>query len=49
MSKTQTHYLPSGKVYTGPVHKTDGKPMTGALHTPASKTLTHTPPKKAKK
>lgn len=49
MSKTSTHYLPDGKVYKGPIHKTGGKPMTGAVHTPASKPLSHTPPKKVKK
>ena len=48
MSKSSTHYLPSGKVYTGPIHKTGGKPMTGATHTAASKPLTHTKPKKTK-
>jgi hypothetical protein len=49
MSKTSTHYLPDGKVYKGPIHKAGGKPMTGAKHTPTSKVLTHTPPKKVKK
>ena len=48
MSKSSTHYLPDGKVYKGPIHKAGSKPMTGAKHTPASKPLTHTPPKKAK-
>lgn len=45
MSKTATHYLPDGKVYSGPRHKAEGVLMTGAKHTPASKVLTHTPPK----
>lgn len=49
MSKSSTHYLPNGKVYTGPLHKAGGVPMTGAKHTPQSKVLSHTPPKKAKK
>lgn len=49
MSKAATHYLPSGKPYTGPVHKDKGVLMTGAKHTAASKTLTHMPPKKDKK
>lgn len=50
MSKNATHYLPSGKVYIGPTHKTpDGVLMTGAKHTAQSKVLKHTPPKKAKK
>lgn len=46
MAKNQTHYLPSGKVYTGPTHKTGKTLMTGAKHSAASKVLTHTPPKK---
>lgn len=49
MSKNSTHYLPDGKVYAGPIHKSGGVPMTGAKHTPASKVLSHTPPKKKKK
>ena len=49
MSKTATHYLPDGKVYIGPILKEGGVLMTGAKHTAQSKTLTHTPPKKAKK
>lgn len=49
MSKNQTHYLPSGKVYTGPTHKTGSKLMTGAKHTAKSQFLSHTPPKKKKK
>lgn len=49
MSKAATHFLPNGKPYTGPVHKEGGMLMTGAKHTPASKNLTHTPPKKVKK
>jgi len=49
MSKTSKHFLPNGKEYSGPIHKTNGKAMTGAKHTPSSKSLTHTPPKKTKK
>ncbi len=49
MSKNKTHYLPSGKVYTGPIHKTGSTLMTGAKHTASSKILTHTPPKNKKK
>jgi len=49
MSKSSTHYLPSGKPYTGRVHKTGGSVMTGEKHTSKSKTLSHTTPKKAKK
>jgi hypothetical protein len=48
MSKNQTHYLPNGKVYVGPTHKSGATLMTGAKHTPTSKVLTHTPPKKSK-
>ena len=46
MSKEKTHYLPDGKVYKGEIHKVGTKLMTGAKHTPTSKTLTHTPKKK---
>lgn len=49
MSKTATHYLPDGKVYTGPRHQSGGVLMTGAKHTAQSKVLTHTPPKKKAK
>ena len=48
MSKSQTHYLPDGKVYKGETHKTGSVLMTGAKHTATSKVLTHTPPKKKK-
>jgi hypothetical protein len=48
MSKNQTHYTPDGKVYKGVTHKVGGMVMTGAKHTPASKVLAHTPPKKKK-
>lgn len=48
MSKTKPHYLPDGKLYKGETHKTGSKLMTGAKHTPSSKMLTHTPPKKKK-
>ena len=49
MSKNATHYLPSGRVYTGRLHKEGGVLMTGAKHTATSKVLSHTPPKKPKK
>lgn len=49
MSKSQTHYLPDGKVYKGQTHKSGSILMTGAKHTTTSKVLTHTPPKKTKK
>lgn len=45
MSKSSKHYLASGKVYTGPIHKMGNKVMTGAKHTAKSQKLTHTPPK----
>jgi hypothetical protein len=48
MSKSATHYLPSGKVYKGEVHKASGKLMTGAKHTATSKMLSHKPAKKKK-
>jgi hypothetical protein len=46
VSKTKAHYTPDGKLYKGETHKTGAVLMTGAKHTPASKVLTHTPPKK---
>jgi hypothetical protein len=49
MSKNATHYLPDGKVYKGPTHKSGKVLMTGATHTASSKVLKHTPPKKVKK
>lgn len=48
MSKTKTHYLPSGKVYTGATHKAGSTLMTGAKHTACSKPLTHIKPKPKK-
>ena len=48
MSKNQTHYLPDGKVYKGTTHKVGSVLMTGAKNSPASKTLSHTQPKKRK-
>lgn len=48
MSKNQTHYLPDGKVYKGDTHKSGTVLMTGAKHSPTSKVLSHTPPKKKK-
>ena len=42
------HYLPSGKVYSGPTHKVGGVLMTGATHTAKSQKLSHTQPKKRK-
>ncbi len=48
MSKNQTHYLPNGKVYEGPTHKSGGVLMTGTKHTANSKVLTHNPKNKPK-
>jgi hypothetical protein len=48
MSKDATHYLPNGKVYTGPMHKSGSTLMTGAKHTATSKVLTHKAPAKKK-
>lgn len=45
MSKTSKHYLATGKVYAGPVHKMGKEIMTGAVHTAKSQKVTHTPPK----
>jgi len=36
------HYLKNGTEYKGAIHKTAGKAMTGAKHTPSSKPLFHT-------
>jgi len=49
MSKSQTHYLPDGKVYVGETHKAGKVLMTGAKHSATSKVLTHTAPKPKKK
>lgn len=46
MSAASKHYLKSGKLYTGAVHKMNGQVHTGATHTASSKVLTHTKPKK---
>jgi len=35
VTKKTKHYLPDGKVYTGPVHKVGSRVMTGATHTAA--------------
>ena len=48
MSKTSKHYLKSGKLYVGAVHRMNGKVHTGATHSTSSKVLTHTKPKKVK-
>tara|TARA_R110000782_G_C14546626_1_gene384452 strand:+ start:57 stop:206 length:150 start_codon:yes stop_codon:yes gene_type:complete len=47
--KGVAHYLKNGTAYNGPTHKSNGKLMTGAKHTAASKNLTHTKPKPKKK
>ena len=48
MSKDKPHYTPDGKLYKGETHKVGTKLMTGAKHSPASKTLSHTPAKQKK-
>lgn len=48
MAAGSKHYLPSGKLHKGAVHKMNGKIHTGAKHTAASKVVTHTKPKKSK-
>lgn len=35
------HYLPNGKPYKGPTHKSGGRLMTGKTHTSKSVFLTH--------
>ena len=49
MSASSKHYLKSGKLYTGSVHKMNGQVHTGAKHTASSKPLTHSKPKTTKK
>jgi hypothetical protein len=46
MAKGVKHYLPNGKEYKGAVHKMNGQVHTGAKHSPLSKVLKHTKPKK---
>jgi hypothetical protein len=48
MSKTATHYLANGKVYTGPTHKMNGELHTGKTHSTKSQKISHTPPKAKK-
>jgi len=48
MAASSKHYLKSGKLYTGAVHRMNGQVHTGAKHTASSKVLTHKKPKKAK-
>ena len=40
------HRMPNGKEYKGAVHKMNGQVHTGAKHSPSSKVLKHTKPKK---
>jgi len=49
MGASSKHYLASGKLYKGAVHKMNGQIHTGAKHTAASKVLTHTKPKDSTK
>lgn len=48
MGAAQKHYLPNGKEYKGPTHKTGSMLMTGAKHTATSQKLSHTKPKAKK-
>lgn len=48
MAKNVTHYLPNGKVYTGPTHKMGKELHTGAKHSAKSQKLSHTKPRKKK-
>lgn len=48
MSKSEKHYLPSGKEYKGPTHKVGSKLHSGAKHTSKSQVLKHMLPKKDK-
>ena len=42
MAKTSKHYLRTGELYTGPVHKmANGKLHTGKNHTPSSQIVVH--------
>lgn len=45
MTKSAKHYLPSGKLYTGPTHKMGKELHTGATHTDKSQKLSHSKPK----
>lgn len=45
MPLSKPHYLPNGKLYTGPTHKMGSKLMTGKTHSASSVILTHMKPK----
>jgi hypothetical protein len=49
MAMNSKHYLPSGKLYKGPVHKMNGQLHSGAKHSDASQVLSHSAGKKNKK
>jgi len=47
MAKSQKHYTPDGKLYSGATHKMpDGTLHTGDKHSKSSVVLTHDKPKK---
>jgi hypothetical protein len=46
MAKGVKHYLPNGKEYKGAIAQNERKVHTGAKHSPSSKVLKHTKPKK---
>lgn len=43
------HYLPSGELYKGPIHKMDGQVHSGAKHSSASQVLSHSAGRNKKK
>ena len=48
MAASSKHYLASGKLHKGAVHRMNGQIHTGAKHTAASKVVTHIKPKEKK-
>jgi hypothetical protein len=49
MGMQSKHYLPSGELYEGPIHKMNGQVHSGAKHSDASQVLSHSPGKNKKK
>jgi hypothetical protein len=49
MAMNSKHYLPSGELYKGPVHKMNGELHSGAKHSDASQVLSHSEGKGVKK
>ena len=48
MAMNSKHYLPSGKLYKGPIHKMGSQPYSGAKHSDASQILSHSAGKNKK-